>query len=296
MGAVIIDGRAIAAAIDHETTVMLEEGRKGGRRACIGVVTVGSDPAAESYSRQKQRSAAKLGIDYKDIRLPAEEKGEGVLSAVLGIAHDDTVDAILVHTPLPRHCDERRILDSIPGEKDVDCSGTCSMGRMYSGRQLFAPATAEAVLEIMARSGLSPQGKNVVVLGRSLVIGKPLATLLMAKGNRGDATVTVCHSKTRDIGSHTREADIIVAAIGVPGYVTREMVAPGTAVIDVGINTLPAPDAKGGYRLVGDVDFDAVKGVASAITPVPGGVGPVTTAVLMRNVARAFRRELSTDN
>ena len=189
---------------------------------------------------------------------------------------------------MPSRLDERRILDRIPQMKDVDCASTYNRGRLYSGKPLHAPATAQAVVEMLVRSGFSPAGKHVVVLGRSLVVGKPLANLLMMKSAGGDATVTVCHSKTVDVRAFTRRADILVSALGRPSYVTRDMVSPGTVVVDVGINSIPDPSTKSGYRIVGDVDYEGVSEVASAITPVPGGVGPVTTSVLMKNVARAY--------
>lgn len=289
----IIDGRKIAAEIDSESAALIESGAGRGLRATLAAITIGRDPAAESYSRQKQKVAQKLGIDYISVQEPDGVETSEVVAAVRKMAENRDVDGILVHTPVPAHLDARRILESIPLEKDVDCAGLQSMGLLYSGRPLFAPATAQAVMEILKRSGHKTEGRHVVVLGRSMVIGKPLATLLLMKGRGGDATVTVCHSRTTDISEHTLRADIIVAAIGQARFVTREMVSPGTVVIDVGINSIPSPDAAGGYRLTGDVDFSAVSEVASAITPVPGGVGPVTTSVLMNHVARAFAGRIS---
>lgn len=296
MSASVIDGRTIAAEIDAETASLLASGARAGRSACLAALTVGSNPAAESYSKQKQKSASKLGIDYMDVRLPAETTLSSARSRIRELAEDRHIDGLIVHTPIPAHLNADLLLDGIPAAKDVDCAANYSRGMLYSGRQLYAPATAEAVIEIMLRSGFTPGGKHVVVLGRSLVVGRPLATLLLGKGKRGDATVTVCHSKTKNIGDHTRRADILVSAIGSAGYVKREMVSRGAVVIDVGINAVPSETGRGGYRLVGDVDFTEVSEVAGAITPVPGGVGPVTASVLMRNVASSFLGALETSD
>lgn len=283
----IINGREIAAQIDAETLSLLERCAQAGRSPAVGVVSIGSDPAAESYSRQKEKIAQKLGISYRKVSLESDTSQADAEAAVERLSRDTTVDAILIHTPIPQHLDTQRLCDRIASAKDVDCSGTYNRGLMYSGHPVHSPATAMAVVEIISRSGLGPSGKHVVVLGRSMVIGMPLATLLLQKGGKGDATVTVCHSKTSNIEKYTREADILVSAVGKPGYVGREMVTPDTSVIDVGINSIPSPESKSGFRLVGDVDFDSVAEIASAITPVPGGVGPVTTSVLMRSVVSA---------
>lgn len=292
----IIDGRQIAAQIDAETTSLLERCSQLGKKPVIGVLSVGTDPAAESYSRQKERLALKLGIDYRKIKLESDAAQEDVAAAVEGLSSDPATDGILVHSPLPAHLDAISLYDHIRPVKDVDCSSMYSRGLMYSGHPIHSPATALAVVEIISRSDLGPGGKHVVILGRSMVIGMPLATLLLQKGRKGDATVTVCHSKTRNVEKHAREADILVSAVGKPGYVGREMVTPDTAVIDVGINSISSTETKSGFRLVGDVDFEAVADIASAITPVPGGVGPVTTSVLMRNVATACLRGMGISN
>lgn len=284
----IIDGRAIAAEIDRESEELARPGRERGLRAKLAVVSIGSDPAVESYSRQKQRVAKRLGIDYLEIQKRGDVGTEEVVSVVEDLAGDRTVDGILVHTPIPEHLDSGRIVNSIPVDKDVDCASLGSIGLLFSGRPVFAPATAEAVVEILLRTNHPPAGRHVVILGRSMVVGKPLAALLLLKGGRGDATVTVCHSMTRNPALLTRRADIIVAAIGRAGYVAGDMVPDGSVVIDVGINSVRDENAKGGFRLAGDVDFEDVQGKAGAITPVPGGVGPVTTSVLMNHVARSF--------
>ncbi len=295
--ATIIDGRRIAADIDAETSSIIESVPGTDRRPAMAVVSVGHDAAAESYSRQKQRIAAKLDIGYRSVNMEEGESEEHIASAVRTLSDDKGVDAVLVHSPLPRGLDARRILDCIAPLKDVDCASTYSMGRMYSGMTVHPPATPQAVIEVMVRSGFGPAGKHVVIVGRSNVVGKPLANLLLQKGEMGDATITVCHSRTKELEIHTRRAEILVSAVGRPGAVTGKMVTPGTFVIDVGINSVPSPTSKSGFRIVGDVDFESVSEKALAITPVPGGVGPVTTSVLLRNVARAFveHRRLSHD-
>ncbi len=287
MAARVIDGRVLANQIDEETLSMLRKAAIQGARPSLAVITVGSDAASYSYSIQKEKVASRLNIGYRNIVKDENSEEDEIIATVDELAADSQVDGVLVHTPLPPRLDERRVLDRIPQMKDVDCASTYNMGRLYSGRPLHPPATAQAVVEILVRSGFSPAGKHVVVLGRSLVVGKPLANLLIMKSQGGDATVTVCHSRTVDVRAFTRRADILVSAIGRPAYLTKDMVNPGTVVVDVGINSIPDPSTKSGYRIVGDVDYEGVSEVASAITPVPGGVGPVTTSVLMKNVARA---------
>lgn len=283
----IINGREIADQIDAETLSLLERCSSLGKKPAVAALSIGLDPAAESYSRQKEKIAHKLGIEYRRVQLESDASQEDAESAVERLSADPTADAVLIHTPLPPHLDAMGLFDKIVSAKDVDCASTYNRGLMYSGQPMHSPATAMAVVEIIIRSGLGPSGKHVVILGRSMVIGMPLATLLLQKGAKGNATVTVCHSRTENIEKYTRGADILVSAVGKPGYVGREMVSPDTSVIDVGINSVPSQDSKSGYRLVGDVDFEAVADIASAITPVPGGVGPVTTSVLMRSVVSA---------
>ena len=287
MTAKIIDGKAIAKQIQDELAPKIDALKEKGITSGLAAVLVGDDPASKTYVAMKERACERLGINSFVHRLP-EETTEGELLALVEKLNSDTqVHGILVQLPVPPHIDENKILDAVDPAKDVDGFSADSLGKIMSGREHFVPATPLGVMVLLERSGIDPSGKHAVIVGRSNIVGKPLANLLMQKKSGANATVTICHSRTADVAKFTRQADILIAAIGVAGYIKADMVKPGAVVIDVGINSVDDSSAKRGYRLVGDVDFDAVLEVASAITPVPGGVGPMTIAMLMSNVVKA---------
>ncbi len=287
MGAAIIDGKKIAAQIRDELSVQIAQLKTNGRPPGLGVVLVGENPASISYVTAKERDCETVGIKSYDHRLPDTIGEDELLAVVDQLNARADVDGILVQLPLPEHIDESKILERIDPEKDVDGFHPLSLGRMILGLPSLLPCTPHGIVQMLMRSDFDPAGKHVVVVGRSNIVGKPLAVLLARKSSGGNATVTVCHSRTRDLGSVTRRADILIAAIGSPEIISADMVAPGAVVVDVGVNRVSAPNTKRGYRLVGDVAYDAVSKVASAITPVPGGVGPMTRAMLLRNTVEA---------
>ncbi|MEM3851898.1 MAG: bifunctional 5,10-methylenetetrahydrofolate dehydrogenase/5,10-methenyltetrahydrofolate cyclohydrolase, partial [Methanomassiliicoccales archaeon] len=239
-----------------------------------------------SYSNAKRRAAGRLGIEYRSVEYGSETVEEKIVNDIAALNAEDGVDGIIVQTPLPSHIREASLLNAIDEFRDVDCGGDKCRGKLYSGHPIYVPATASAVVEILRRGGYETAGKHVVILGRGYNAGMPLAVLLLRKGE-GDATVTVCHSKTRDLSKYTLSADILICAVGKAGILTAEMVRPGAVIVDVGINSIRDENAPGGYRITGDAAPDVAE-VAGAITPVPGGVGPVTVACLMFNVANAF--------
>ncbi len=290
-GCRIIDGKKIAALISDETAELLRRGRGSG--PTMLAISIGSDATVESYSRQKERAAGATGIGFRREHFGIDAGEEEVAAVLRRAANDAEVSAIMIHLPVPPRFDIDALSGIIPPEKDVDCLSNVSRGMLFSGNPVFSPATAEAVMEILKHEQVDTAGKHVVILGRSLTVGKPLANLLLMRGRSGDATVTVCHSKSGDTAKFTREADILVVAAGKPRMVTGEMIRRGATVVDVGINTSLSPETGGKYCITGDVDFDSAVSVAGAITPVPGGVGPVTSSVLMRNVARAWLKGLS---
>ena len=290
-----IDGKSIAASIKAETVDLLKS-KKDGSRPAILAISVGNNPAVESYSSQKERSAVSIGIDFRRKHFGPDASEEDVIFALEEASDDKKTDAIMIHTPIPSGFGIERLSDLIPAEKDVDCLNSVSRGLLYSGRPLFLPATAEAVIEILKHEHIETAGKHAVILGRSLTVGRPLASLLLMHGASGNATVTVCHSMTKDLSKFTRQADILIAAVGRPRLISGEMIAKGATVIDVGINAVASRGSKEQFVMTGDVDFDSASLVAGAITPVPGGVGPVTTAVLMRNVVRAWLGRKSLGN
>ncbi|MCS6970003.1 MAG: bifunctional methylenetetrahydrofolate dehydrogenase/methenyltetrahydrofolate cyclohydrolase FolD [Planctomycetota bacterium] len=292
MAARILDGRRVADQILAEVAAgarRLES--EHGVRPGIAVILVGDDPASQVYVANKERTATALGFLSRKLVLPASTTQEALLSLLGELNRERAIHGILVQSPLPRHIDERAVVLAIDPAKDVDGFHPLNVGKLLIGeRDGFLPCTPWGVVELLARSGFDPAGRHAVIVGRSNIVGKPLAALLMQKAPGADATVTVCHSRTHDLAAHTQRADLLIAALGRPRAITAEMVKPGAVVVDVGINRVPDPAAKGGQRLVGDVDFAAVAEVASAITPVPGGVGPMTIAMLMRNTLRAARR------
>jgi len=287
MTARILDGRALAGRIEEslrdEVATFADMFK---RRPRLVVVLVGNLAASASYVKSKQQAAERVGIDSELIRVPAETDTDALVSLVQAISRDarGPADGILVQLPLPGHVDTVAVLDAVPPDRDVDGFHPENAGLLSQGRPRFIPCTAAGVQRMLIDAGIETAGKHAVIIGRSDIVGKPLALLLTAKGAGGDATVTLCHSRSENLAEHTRRADILVAAVGRPHLVTAGMVKPGAAVIDVGINRIEQ-DGKG--RLVGDVDFEAVQAVAGWISPVPGGVGPLTVAMLLANTLLA---------
>ncbi len=287
MTATIIDGQAIAGAVRDEVRADVAALRGRGVEPGLIVVLVGDNPASVSYVRGKTKAAAEVGMRSETLRLPESMTQTELLDVIARLNDDPAWHGILVQMPLPRHIDESAIASAVAVSKDVDGLHPTNVGRLFRGEPAYLSCTPHGVIQMLMRTGNDPSGKHVVVCGRSNLVGKPLAGLLMRKAPGGNATVTVCHTGTPDIGAHTRTADIVIAAIGVPRAVTADMVRDGAVVIDVGINRVPDATKKTGSRLIGDVDFDAVARKASAITPVPGGVGPMTVAMLLWNTVRA---------
>ena len=286
MTAQIIDGKQIALDIRGEVKEETKELVDRGVTPGLATVLVGDDPASAVYVRSKRKACADAGIKAWDHDLPASTPQNELLDLLADLNADDAVNGILVQLPLPEHIDEQAVLEAVSPEKDADGFHPTNLGRLLAGQRLVAPATPAGIQELLVRSNVETSGAEVVVVGRSNIVGKPLAALLMQKGPGANATVTVCHTGTRDLSEHTRKADILVAAIGRAHAITGPMVKPGATVIDVGINRTED-------GLVGDVDFEAAKEVASAITPVPGGVGPMTIAMLLKNTVALAKRTLS---
>ena len=290
MSAKIIDGASIAAEVRAEAGADVREfEEEHGFAPHLAVVLVGENPASKVYVRNKHRAASEAGMTTTDVTMPASTSQDELLDEVHRLGNDDSVHGILVQLPLPEHLDQYAAIEAIDPLKDVDALHPSNVGLLSQGRQRFMPATPAGIQEMLIRGGHDPAGKHVVVVGRSEIVGKPIAAILMQKQPGANATVTICHSRTTDMPSITRQADILIAAIGKPQYVTADMVKDGAIVIDVGINRIDAPERKRGYRLVGDVDFHSVSEKAAAITPVPGGVGPMTIAMLLRNTLKAAR-------
>ena len=281
MTAQIIDGKAVAARMTAEIAVDSAAFQQStGIIAHLAAVLVGDDPASAVYVRNKQKACEKAGLKSSLHRLPIETTETQLLDLVEALNGDSTVHGILVQLPLPKHIREQVILDAVSASKDVDCFHPHNVGLLVQGRPRFLPCTPAGCQRLLAEYNIPTAGAHAVVLGRSEIVGKPMAMLLVQRGAVADATVTICHSRTRDLAAIVRQADIVIAAIGKARFVTADMIKPGAVVIDVGIN-------REGDKLVGDVDFDAVSQVASAITPVPGGVGPMTIATLLRNTLTA---------
>lgn len=284
MSAHLIDGKAIAEEIRREirTAVELRQ-RQGLRVPGLAVVLVGENPASQSYVRSKTKACAEAHFHSRQIDLPASVDEATLLQLVETLNNDPLIDGILVQLPLPKHIDESAVIDAILPSKDVDGFHPMNAGNLALGRKAFVPCTPKGVQELLIRSGVETRGKFAVVLGRSNIVGKPMAALLTNRDKGGDCTVCICHSATENLKSVTRQADILIAAIGKAEFVTADMVKPGAVVIDVGINRVDDPTNERGYKLVGDVDFAEVREIASMITPVPGGVGPMTIAMLLKN-------------
>lgn len=290
MTAQIISGNEVAKSIRAELKEEVSRMKAGGVTPGLVVIIVGEDPASQVYVRKKGEACEELGIHSETIRLPAETKEEELLSLIDKYNADKRFDGILVQLPLPKHISEEKVLMRIDPGKDVDGFHPVNVGKMVVGAaDCYLPCTPHGVQELLMRSGNDPKGKHVVVLGRSNIVGKPITNILLQKAPGADATVTICHSRTKDLKEFTLKADIIVAAMGVPNFLKGDMVKDGVVIMDVGVNRINDPSTKSGTRLVGDVDFESVKEKAKAITPVPGGVGPMTITMLMKNTVKAAK-------
>lgn len=256
----------------------------------LGVILVGEDPASQVYVGQKSKGCEEVGIFEETIRMPEDTTEQALLDKVNELNNDPKFHGILVQLPLPKHIDEKRVINTISPEKDVDGFHPVNVGKLMIGETGFLPCTPHGVQHMLTRSGNDPAGKHVVIVGRSNIVGKPMANILIQKKDGANATVTVCHTGTKDIAEYTKQADIIIAAAGRPNTVTADMVKEGVVVIDVGVNRVDAPDTKRGFKLVGDVDFENVKRKAKAISPVPGGVGPMTVTMLLVNTTTSAKR------
>ena len=290
MSAKILSGTDLSAQIRAEVaTGVIEMQEKHGVTPGLAVVLVGDDPASAVYVNNKQRACEQAGLHSDSARLPGTATEYEILAAVRAFNDDPRIHGILVQLPLPNGIGQYRVIEAIDPDKDVDGIHPYNLGKLLQGRPDFPPCTPSGIIELLVRNGHDPEGSNVVICGRSDIVGKPLAALLMQRGRGGNATVTVCHTRTQDLAEVTRRADVLVAAIGRPEAITADMVGEGAVVIDVGINRVDDPSARRGYRLKGDVDFESVSRKASAITPVPGGVGPMTIAMLLVNTLTAAR-------
>ena len=278
--ATILNGKQVAAEIRAELKVRAEALRKDGVVPCLAVLLAGDDPASKIYVRNKKRACEEIGIESRELLFPENVTEEELIAQIRALNEDAAVDAMLVQLPLPKHIDEARVLAEIAPEKDADGFHVVNAGRLFTGQTSVLPCTPAGCMELLRRANVEFSGKHAVVVGRSNIVGKPMAMLLLNE----HCTVTICHSRTRDLARFTRDADILVAAVGRPGIITGEMIKPGAAVIDVGINRLESG------KLMGDVDFESAEPVAGAITPVPGGVGPMTIAMLMQNAILAAEK------
>ncbi|MFH7325194.1 bifunctional methylenetetrahydrofolate dehydrogenase/methenyltetrahydrofolate cyclohydrolase FolD [Desulfurivibrio sp. C05AmB] len=290
MSAKIISGVEVAKAIRQELQQEVAELKeKNGVVPGLVTILVGEDPASQSYVAAKNKTAKELGIYSEQITLPADTPEDQLLQLVEKCNRDPKINGILVQLPLPKHINEAKVLYAIDPGKDVDGFHPVNVGKMVLGEQCFLPCTPHGILELLQRSGVETSGAEVVIIGRSNIVGKPIANLMLQKRAAGNATITLCHTRTKDIAAHTKRADIIIAAVGVPKMVTADMVKEGVVIIDVGVNRIGISDS-GKAILAGDVDFEGVKEKASFITPVPGGVGPMTITMLMKNTVQAARQ------
>ena len=285
MAAQIIDGKSIAQSIREEIKIKTEALKTKGITPCLAVILVGSNPASVSYVTGKQKALAEVGMNDSSVRLPESTTEQELISLIQELNADKSVHGILVQLPLPQHIDEEKIILAIDPAKDVDGFHPVNVGNLVIGKKSFLPCTPHGIIVLLKRMNIETDGKSAVVIGRSNIVGKPAALLLARKDL--NATVTICHSGTKNIADITRRADILIAAAGRANIVTADMVKEGAAVIDVGVNRIPDASKKSGFRLAGDVDFENVKEKAAFITPVPGGVGPMTIAMLMANTLEA---------
>jgi len=290
MTAQIIDGKQVAADMRAELKTEVAKLEEQGIVPGLAVVLVGEDPASKSYVTAKERACEEMGIFSDDNRLDANTSQEDLMALVEKLNNDPKINGILVQLPLPKGLNEAEVLLAIDPAKDVDGFHPMNVGKMVVGEKTFLPCTPHGVLQLLMRSGIAIEGAEAVIVGRSNIVGKPLANMLIQKNPTGNATVTVCHTRTKDLSYHTKRADIVIAAAGRPNTVTADMVKDGVVVIDVGVNRVEDATKKRGYRLVGDVDFEAIKEKASFITPVPGGVGPMTITMLLFNTVESAKR------
>ena len=293
MPAEIIDGIAIAAKVRARVAEDTAKLREKGVTPGLTAVLIGDDPASSVYVASKERACKEAGMKGQSIRLPASTSEEALLALIDTLNNDPTVHGILVQMPLPKQINEQKVIRRIAPAKDVDGFHPFNVGKLFTGdADGFAPCTPAGVQVMLAEAGIDTTGKHAVIIGRSNIVGKPMAALLIQSGKSANCTVTICHSRTPDLAAHTRRADILIAAIGKPEMVTGDMVKPGAVVIDVGINRVEDASAPKGYRIVGDVHFEQVSQVASRISPVPGGVGRMTIAMLLANTVRAAQLTL----
>jgi len=291
MSARILDGTATAQKLRQQMTQEVAALKAKGVAPGLGFVLVGDNPASQAYVRMKKKACAEVGIESHNFVLPKETSHQDLLGLVTKLNNDPAVDGFIVQLPLPKQIDEAAIIAAIDPRKDVDCFHPTNVGKLCIGdTDGFFPCTPYGVVVLLQENGIDVSGKHAVIMGRSNIVGKPLANLLLQKRKGANATVTICHTGTKDFGIHTRQADIVIAAIGRANMLTADMIREGAIVVDVGINRVDDPAAKAGYRLVGDVDFDSVKEKAGWITPVPGGVGPMTIAMLLQNCLKAAKR------
>ncbi len=289
----LIDGKQISAAIKEEIAGEVKKMKDQGEKVPhLAAILVGEDPASETYVNNKAKACKKVGFDSSTYRFPVDVTEEELLEAVDFINNDPEIDGLIVQLPLPDHIDNQKVIQHIAPEKDVDGFHPVNVGRMTIGLPSYVSATPHGIMELLMRSRIDTRGKNCVVLGRSNIVGKPMSLLMARNEEPGNATVTVCHSKTQNLAEITSKADILIVAIGRPEFVTSDMVKEGAVVIDVGIHRVPSDQTKSGFRLIGDVRFDEVSKKASHITPVPGGVGPMTIVSLLMNTLKAAKREI----
>ncbi|MCJ7489419.1 MAG: bifunctional methylenetetrahydrofolate dehydrogenase/methenyltetrahydrofolate cyclohydrolase FolD [Thermoplasmata archaeon] len=289
MVADIISGKEIAKTLRIELKEEISKMKSSGVTPGLVVILVGEDAASQVYVRKKGEACEELGVHSETVRLPPTATEDEILKLIDKYNADSKFDGILVQLPLPKHVNEGEVLMRIDPGKDVDGFHPVNVGKMVVGAKSYLPCTPAGIQQLLVRSGNEPKGKHVVIVGRSNIVGKPIANILVQKAPGADATVTICHSRTTDLPGITRQADILIAAIGVPKFVKADMVKDGVVVIDVGVNRIDDPSTKSGTRLVGDVDFESVKEKAKAITPVPGGVGPMTITMLMKNTVEAAK-------
>ncbi len=288
---IILDGKATSNQIKEELTIQVKEIKDAGKRPPhLAAVLVGNDGASLTYVGSKVRSCERIGYDSTLIKLDDDISQEALIATIEKLNNDSLLDGFIVQLPLPKHIDEEVVLHAINPNKDVDGFHPTNFGKMALGMQTFIPATPFGIMELLKRYKLDISGKHAVVIGRSHIVGRPMSILLSEKGNPGNATVTLTHSRTQNLAAITKEADIVVSALGVPNFLTADMVKDGAIIIDVGITRVPDADHPKGYVIVGDVHYDAVKEKASYITPVPGGVGPMTIAMLLQNTMLAYQR------
>ena len=287
MSAIILDGKACAQAVRGELKEGIQALAGRGVRPGLAVILVGDNPASASYVASKTKACAELGMLGETLSFPEKVSQDSLLRLIAKMNTDTRYHGILIQLPLPNHLDSPVLLEAIVPEKDVDCLHPHNVGRLLLGRPVFAPCTPAGIIELLVRNGIEASGKHAVIVGRSNIVGKPLAAMLIQKGRGGNSTVTLCHTGSGDLSRYTRSADILVAAMGKAEFITGKMIKPEAVVVDVGMNRIPDSAKRSGYRLVGDVHFDSAKEVASAITPVPGGVGPMTVTMLVANTVKA---------